>query len=42
MTPDLATDMPDSLGDIEEGLRLEKFGMRSQSATAFETRTQKR
>ncbi len=27
MTPDSATDMPDPLGDIEEGLRLEKFGM---------------
>jgi len=27
VTPDSATDMPEPLGDIEEGLRLEKFGM---------------
>jgi tetratricopeptide (TPR) repeat protein len=39
MTPDLATDMPDSLGDIEEGLRLEKFGMLDRALAHYEAAT---
>lgn len=36
MTPDSATDMPDPLGDIEEGLRLEKFGMLDRALAHYE------
>ena len=33
---DSATDMPDPLGDIEEGLRLEKFGMLDRALAHYE------
>ena len=36
MTPVPATDMPDPLGDIEEGLRLEKFGMLDRALAHYE------
>ena len=36
MTPESATHMPDPLGDIEEGLRLEKFGMLDRALAHYE------